>query len=95
MISAETDRIYLSATSDCLIEDLKLKRRIRIAKKGSRSTVVWNPWIEKAAKMGDFGENGFLGMVCVETANAAEDVVRILPGGEHRLQATFSVEPLP
>jgi glucose-6-phosphate 1-epimerase len=94
-ISAETDRIYLSATADCLIEDLKLKRRIRIAKKGSRSTVVWNPWIEKATKMGDFGENGYLGMVCVETANAAEDVVRILPGGEHRLQATFSVEPLP
>jgi hypothetical protein len=30
----------------------------------------------------------------VETANAAEDTVTIGPGGEHRLRATISAEPL-
>ena len=94
-IGAETDRIYLDSTADCLIEDPGLKRRIRIAKRGSRSTVVWNPWIEKAAKMGDFGENGYLNMVCVESANAAEDVVTVAPGGAHSLQVVYGVERLP
>ena len=93
-IGAETDRIYLNSTADCLIDDPGLKRRVRIRKRGSRSTVVWNPWIEKSTKMGDFGENGYLNMVCVESANAADDVVTIAPGGEHHLWVRYEIEPL-
>jgi D-hexose-6-phosphate mutarotase len=95
-IRAETDRLYFNTTATCFIEDPGLRRRIRIAKQGSQSAVVWNPWIEKAAKMGDFGEqgNGYLRMVCVETVNALENVVTLAPGQEHRLQAIISVEPL-
>lgn len=93
-LSAETDRIYLGSTADCLIDDPQLRRRIRIAKGGSHSTVVWNPWIEKAARMGDLGENGYLDMVCVESANAADDVVTLAPGEEHRLWVRYSVEEL-
>jgi glucose-6-phosphate 1-epimerase len=93
-IGAEVDRIYLDSERDCLIEDPVLGRRIRIAKRHSRSTIVWNPWIDKAAKMGDFGPDGYLGMVCVESANADADVVRIPPGGEHHLQVVYSVEAL-
>jgi len=91
-ISAETDRIYLDSTADCVIEDPVLRRRIRITKRGSRATVVWNPWIDKAAKMGDFGENGYLNMVCVESANAADDAVTIAPGGMHHLWVRYQVE---
>jgi glucose-6-phosphate 1-epimerase len=93
-IGSEVDRIYLDSTADCLIDDPGLGRRIRIHKRNSHSTVVWNPWIEKAAKMGDFGENGYLNMVCVESANAAEDVVTLPAGGEHRLVVRYGVEPL-
>lgn len=93
-IGAETDRIYLDATADCLIDDPGLRRRIRIRKRGSHSTVVWNPWIDKAARMGDFVENGYLNMVCVESTNAADDVVTIAPGGEHHLWVRYEVEPL-
>lgn len=93
-INAEVDRIYLDSTADCLIDDPGFQRRLRIAKRGSRSTVVWNPWIEKAAKMGDLGENGYLNMVCVESTNAADDVVTIAPDGEHRLWVRYSVESL-
>ncbi|MGH8672401.1 MAG: D-hexose-6-phosphate mutarotase [Burkholderiales bacterium] len=92
--SAETDRIYLDTGADCLIEDPQLRRRIRVSKRGSHSTVVWNPWVEKAAKMGDLGENGYLNMVCVESTNAAEDVITIAPEAEHRLWVRYSVEAL-
>ncbi len=92
-IGSEVDRIYLESTADIIIDDPGLKRRIRIAKRGSRSSVVWNPWIEKAAKMGDFGPDGYLNMVCVESSNAADDVVTIPAGGEHRLWVRYSVEP--
>ena len=92
-IGSEVDRIYLESTADCLIEDPRWQRRIRISKRGSGSTVVWNPWIEKAAKMGDFGSRGYLNMVCVESANAAEDVVTVAAGGEHRLWVRYALEP--
>lgn len=29
-------------------------------------TVVWNPWVEKAARMGDFGDEEYKTMICVE-----------------------------
>lgn len=93
-IAGEVDRIYLDSVADCLIDDPRWRRRIRISKRNSRSTVVWNPWIEKAEKMGDLGANGYLRMVCVESANAADDVVTIAPGGEHRLWVRYSVEKL-
>lgn len=93
-IAAEVDRIYLDSTADCVIEDPVLARRIRIAKKGSASSVVWNPWIDKAEKMGDLGEHGYLKMLCVESTNADADVVSIAPGGEHRLSVRYSVEAL-
>ncbi len=85
----ETDRIYLDTAADCFIEDSGMQRRIAIAKKGSRTTVVWNPWIEKAAAMKDFGDDEYMGMVCVETANAAEDIVFLAPGESHTLEAVI------
>ncbi len=92
-IGAETDRVYLDTTSECVIDDPGWRRRIGISKTGSRSTVVWNPWREKAAGMADFGDDEYPRMVCVETANAGDDVVSIPPSGEHVLSTTITVEP--
>ena len=92
--NGETDRVYLNTEGDCVIEDPGYARRIRIAKRGSRSTVVWNPWIDKAAKLGDMGDDGYLRMVCVESANALDNAVLIAPGDEHRLWVRYSVEAL-
>jgi D-hexose-6-phosphate mutarotase len=93
-IGSEVDRVYLDTGADCTIDDAGLKRRIRIRKEGSRSTVVWNPWAEKAEKMGDFGPEGYLGMVCVESGNALGNVVTVAPGASHTLTVVYSVEPL-
>ncbi len=87
----ETDRVYLNTTAECVIHDPGLRRRIHVAKTGSRSTVVWNPWNEKALKLGDLGDTGFRSMLCVETANALDDSVSVAAGKEHRLTTIISV----
>jgi len=91
-ITGWTDLIYVDTTGDCVIEDPGNRRCIRIAKSDSRSTVVWNPWSDKAVEMADFGDDEFHMMVCVETANAGDDVVAVAPGKEHRMGTTISVQ---
>jgi len=93
-IESEVDRVYLNSTGNCIIKDRGLKRVIRIAKQGSNSTVVWNPWIEKAEKMGDLGPEGYRGMVCVESANALDNVVSVAPNESHRLAVLYSLEEM-
>ncbi len=91
--SGETDRVYINTAAGCVIEDDKLKRRIHIAKSGSLSTVVWTPWTEKANKMGDMGQpDGWREMVCVESANAIENVVKVAAGTMHSLIVEYRAE---
>lgn len=92
--SGEVDRVYLHTTAPCVIEDADLQRRIVIDKAGSRSTVVWTPWAEKAERMGDFGPDGWRAMVCVESANALDDVVVVPAGQSHVLSVTYSAAAL-
>lgn len=94
---AEVDRIYVDTDSACVIDDPDLGRRIRIEKTGSRSTVVWTPWLAKATRMGDLGtgsrgQGGWREMVCVESGNALHNRVSVPPGATHRLQVDYSVE---
>ena len=96
--TGEVDRVYVNTPADCVIVDPGLKRRIRIAKSGSQSTVVWTPWTEKAEKMGDLGQGksgaGWREMVCVESGNAMDNVVTVAPGETHTLAVSYCVEPL-
>lgn len=92
--SGEVDRIYLDTPAVTEIRDPAMRRRIVIRSRGSHSTVVWNPWLEKAAQMGDLGAQGYLHMLCVESANAAGDTVTIAPGAQHRLVARYAIEAL-
>jgi len=93
-ITGETDRIYLDTLGPCRIEDPGRGRVIRVVAEGSHSTVVWNPWVDKSGVMGDFGDEEYTGMICVETANAGDDVVLLPAGGEHRLKTTLGVEAI-
>jgi D-hexose-6-phosphate mutarotase len=91
--SGETDRVYINTHSACVIEDDKLKRRIHVAKSGSHSTVVWTPWTDKASKMGDMGQpDGWREMVCVETANALDNVVKVASGSRHTMIVEYCAE---
>ncbi len=84
--TGEVDRVYINTSAECVIEDDKLKRRTHIKKSGSLSTVVWTPWTEKASKMGDMGQpDGWREMVCVESVNAIDNVVKVAAGTRHTL----------
>lgn len=93
--ASETDRVYINTAATCVIEDDKLKRRIHIAKSGSLSTVVWTPWTEKAEKMGDMGKpDGWREMVCVESVNAIDNVVKVAPGSKHTLIVEYRADSM-
>lgn len=91
--AGECDRVY-DHTGEAVIVDRLWNRQISIAKSGSASTVVWNPWIAKAAKMVDYGNDEWPGMVCVETANALDTVVVIPPAFSHHLRMIIATAPL-
>ena len=93
--TGETDRVFLGTTSTVEVEDRSTARRILVAKAGSQNTVVWNPWITKAARMPDFGDDEWPGMVCVESANVGDARITLAPGTSHTISQTLSVELLP
>lgn len=90
--AAETDLVYLDTEDTCIIDDPGFKRKIKVSKTGSRSTVVWNPWDAKAQRMPDFGNDEYHTMVCVETTNAESDARTLKPGECHTLQVIIESE---
>jgi glucose-6-phosphate 1-epimerase len=92
--NGELDRVYQNVDRPICIHDPGLKRLIRIDNHGSSSAVVWNPWIEKSARLGDMSPEGYRQMVCVETTNADSDCISLSPGQRHSLSAVISVEDL-
>jgi D-hexose-6-phosphate mutarotase len=92
-IARATDRVYPGARGDVAIEDPEWARRIVVSKAGSATTVVWNPWLENAKAMADFGDNEWTEMACVETANVMQDAVTIASGEQHAMSAMIEVFP--
>lgn len=93
-IDREVDRIYQNVTAgDLVIVDPVYQRRICINAQGSKTAIVWNPWIEIATGMADLEDTDYQRFICVETANAATDRVTLAPDSEIRLRAHYRVEP--
>ncbi len=90
----ETDRVYIDTESNCVLTDTVLGRRIAVDKTGSSSTVIWNPWSDKARAMRDLGDDDWLKMVCIETANAGQNSVTLDPGVTHVMNATIKLTHL-
>ena len=92
-IEEETDRSYRSVAS-VLMRDLGQKRSVFVDKSGSRSTVLWNPWIEKSKAIQDLPDRAYLEFVCIETANAGTDQPTVRPGKTHTLETVIGLRPL-
>jgi D-hexose-6-phosphate mutarotase len=92
---SETDRSYLGTTAATTIRDAGAGRSVLITKGGSAATVVWNPWVDKARAMSDFGDDDWKRMLCVEVANLGETAIRLAPAGSHTMSATFELRPGP
>ncbi|OQA88844.1 MAG: putative glucose-6-phosphate 1-epimerase [Lentisphaerae bacterium ADurb.Bin242] len=86
---SETDNIYHSSSA-VTITDNAWNRQILVEKSGSKTTVVWNPWIEKSKKLTGFGDEEYHIMVCVEAANCSTDRIELGSGESHTLTQTIS-----
>lgn len=81
----EVDRLYSQTPADLQLNDGAGQRQLALHSEGSRSTVVWNPGALIAAGMTDLPDSAWRRFVCVETANAGDDVITLAPGAVHRL----------
>ena len=87
--AGETDRIYLNTPAQVSFVDPNWKRRVTLSTTGSKSAVVWNPWTERAAALVDMADDGWQGMLCIETANVWDDVVTLAPGASCAMGVKF------
>lgn len=92
--TSEVDHIYYDTTGPVEILDPKLRRKIRVEKTGSASTVVWNPWIAKSQQMPDFGNDEYRQMLCVESGNVAKNRIVLTPGKSSVMKVTLGSAPL-
>jgi glucose-6-phosphate 1-epimerase len=90
-IEGEENRRYVETEATTVIHDSSLNRKIQIAKEGSRTTVVWNPWSETVKTMNDMTPDSYRSMMCIEAANAYADFVELEPGQSHTLSTSISI----
>jgi len=97
-IDREVDRIYADAPEQVELDGGPLPLVISLAyglvdasdassfaKREQGDVVVWNPWVDKSRAMGDFGDEEFHRMVCVEPGHVS-DFRPLQPGEMWRLQ---------
>lgn len=89
---SEVDRVYLSAPNAIAILDHEKKRTYVIRKEGLPDIVVWNPWEKKSKSMGDFGDEEYKQMVCVDGAAIVRPIA-LKPGEEWTGRVQLKVVP--
>lgn len=90
-VSEEVDRLYMQVPSEIKLVDAGWQRSIYLNSKNSRSTVIWNPWVEKSKGLSQFADEDYQRMICIETARAGVDFVDLAGGQQHKLTLTLSV----
>lgn len=88
-VRGSLDRIYHSHR-DVILDDGS--RRLRISKQGSDSTVVWHPAERLPSDTPPHAGPHFL---CIEAACTRLDPVWLVPGAQHLLATTLSLETPP
>ncbi len=94
VVTDETDRVYLNTKTPVALHDPVLRRRVEVVKEDSFTTVVWNPWGDKAGKMSDLGDNEWAQMLCIETSNVLGFAVEVAPGQRHCIKSTVRIATL-
>jgi glucose-6-phosphate 1-epimerase len=94
VVVSETDRVYLDSRDAVELEDPVLHRRTRVSKEHSLTTVVWNPWVQKARLLPDFADDEWIQMICIETSNVSDFAVDLGPCQQHTMKAHVRVADL-
>ena len=93
VITTQTDNAYLNTRNTVDLSDPRVRRRIRLAKANSLTTVVWNP-CERVSELRDLEEGGWTKFLCVEASNILDAAIHLEPRQEHRMTAILTVEKL-
>jgi len=87
VFAEEVDLVFQEVDGDIGLIDGG--RDVKITSSGSSSVVVWNPWIDKCARMSGMAKQSYKTFVCIETANAFDDFKVIKPGESHTIRAVI------
>lgn len=87
-----SDRVFPGNREGLAIHDEGKGRVVRIEKRDSATTVVWNPWPEGSAALADLGPEDWRRFLCVEAANTAADAIVLEPGATHTMGLTIFIE---
>jgi glucose-6-phosphate 1-epimerase len=90
-IVSQTDNAYMNTRNAVDLVDPQMRRRIRLEKANSLTTVVWNPWREGAKGLPDVGDGEWTKFFCVEASNVLGFAVNLAPGQQHRMTAVLGV----
>jgi glucose-6-phosphate 1-epimerase len=93
-IAAATDNAFMHTRNQVALIDPELRRHIRLNKANSLTTVVWNPWREASARLGDLGDGEWKQFLCVEASNILDASVTLAPGETHTMTAVLSTARL-
>ena len=74
-LNCETDRIYVAGPRQVTIASAIDSSSTVIGADGFGDWVVWNPWSEGSATLGDMGPGDYTEMLCVEAARVTDPVV--------------------
>ena len=88
-LQGETDRLYLQLPDALHIDDPGWQRRLTLSASGSRSAVVWNPWIQKSRRLSQFADTAWQRMLCIETARVLDNALLLGPGEQHSMAVRF------
>ena len=100
----ETDRVYRGASRKACPLAVRpegvrvdapgalLEKDGTVSAEIAADVVIWNPHVNKAKAMGDFDDDGWTAMACVEPGIVASDRTDIAPGASRVLSQTIAPE---
>ncbi len=91
-VNQEVDRIYQQVDSPLVIRDAAFNRNIHIEHTGSATAVVWNPWVDISEQSQDLEDDSYQHFICVETANAAENIITVAVGDTYTLGVEYRIQ---
>lgn len=88
---AETDRVFQHVPDEISLHAKTLGRTVKLRTDNSRSTVVWNPWPNKTARLSQMLADDWRSFVCIESANVGEHCIQLAPNASHTMTLAISV----
>jgi glucose-6-phosphate 1-epimerase len=86
-IDEEIDRVYQEVDKDIILKDKNTE--LKISSEGCLSAIVWNPWIDKCTRMSAMSKNAYKEFVCIENANAFDDIRVLKAGDSHTISISL------